>query len=194
MVTMMNDEMGMRARKASVILAASDSRTRDEALKNAASLILERKDLILAENEIDLENARSSGMSQAFLDRLLLNEQRLRSISEGILSIRELEDPLGKTISDEIRPNGIRIVKKTVPLGVIAVIFESRPNVSADSAALCIKSGNAVILRGGKEAILSNTAITGCIRDALSMSGLPSDCVQLIADTTRDSAVRLMHA
>ena len=194
MVTMMNDEMGMRARKASVILAASDSRTRDEALKNAASLILERKDLILAENEIDIENARSSGMSQAFLDRLLLNEQRLRSISEGILSIRELEDPLGKTISDEIRPNGIRIVKKTVPLGVIAVIFESRPNVSADSAALCIKSGNAVILRGGKEAILSNTAITGCIRDALSMSGLPSDCVQLIADTTRDSAVRLMHA
>ena len=190
----MISELGKKARKASLVLSSASDEQKNAALVKAAETIRNRQDIILVENAKDIENAKAKDYPSAFIDRLLLTEKRIADISDGIIKITSLEDPVGIILEENIRPNGLKIVKKTVPLGVIGVIFESRPNVSADSAALCIKSGNAVILRGGKEAINSNAAIVGAIRDAISEAGLPSDCVQIIEDTTRASATELMHA
>ena len=132
-------------------------------------------------------------MASAMLDRLSLSPERLQGMAQGLLEVAELPDPVGVTLSEVVRPNGLRVQKVSVPLGVIAVIFEARPNVSADAAALCLKSGNAVILRGGKEAVRSNAAIVGAMRGAVERAGLPADCICLVEDTSRESARALMR-
>ena len=189
----MLNELGIRAKKAAESLYSASSETKDLALTYAAQALLDNQAEILEENKKDVENGRASGLSSALIDRLTLTEDRIRGIADGIIAVRNLPDPVGAVLDDVTRPNGLRIVKKAVPIGVIAVIFEARPNVSADSAALCLKSGNASILRGGKEAIRSNIAIVKAIRGAVEKAGLPADSVQLIEDTTRQSSIELMH-
>ena len=171
--------------------------TASTAQKNNALLLIadalnENAGDILAANALDIENARANKMKSSLIDRLSLDEKRISSIASGVREVALLEDPVGKTLSGTTRPNGLVIEKVSVPLGVIAVIFEARPNVTADAAALCLKSGNSVILRGGKEAFHSNKAIADIMRAAVAQSGLPEDCIQLVEDTSRESATALM--
>lgn len=147
---------------------------------------------IIDNNKTDIENGRAAGLSDAMLDRLMLDNARIEKIASAIYEIIALDDPVGKTISGTKRPNGLMISKVSVPLGVIAVIYEARPNVTADAAALCLKSGNTVILRGGKEAINSNKAMAEVMREAVEKSELPADCIQLIEKTDRETASELM--
>ncbi len=184
-------EMAERARRASRALALADEQTKNRALLQMAEALEKEQDAILAENEKDME--AGTGLTQALRDRLRLTPQRISGMAEGLRQVAALPDPVGATLSETVRPNGLRIVKKRVPIGVIAVIYEARPNVTADSAALCVKSGNAVILRGGKEAIRSNLAVGGVLRRALARSGLPEDCVQVVPDTSRETAQELMR-
>lgn len=183
---------GQAAKQASRILATAGTNLKNDALLKMADAILENEEYILAENAKDLGNAKASGMSKAMLDRLALDHSRILSVVDGLKQVAAAADPIGEFESTITRPNGLVIGKKRVPLGVIAIIYEARPNVTVDAAALCLKSGNAVILRGGKEAILSNTAFTTVMRSALRSSGLPEDCVSLVADTSRASANELM--
>lgn len=151
--------LGINAKRAERVLMTASSEKKNEALINIAKALVDGSDYIIKENAKDIENARLSGMSESMIDRLALNKDRIIGISQGVKQVAALDDPCGKVISGSKRPNGLSIEKVTVPLGVIAVIFESRPNVTVDAAALCLKSGNAVILRGGKEAIGSNMAL-----------------------------------
>ena len=187
------EEMGKNAKAASMLLAASGSALKNSALLYIAENLVAKAGLILAENEKDIAAAREAGIGDALIDRLTLTQARIVGIADGIISIIALEDPVGKIDGGWLRPNGLRIIKTRVPLGVIGIIFESRPNVTADAAALCLKSGNACILRGGKEAINSNIAIAAVMREAIKRSGLPEDCVQLIGDTSREVARELMR-
>ncbi|MEA4911728.1 MAG: glutamate-5-semialdehyde dehydrogenase [Oscillospiraceae bacterium] len=180
------------ARATRGFLAGAAREQKDAALEAAAKLLWQRRGDILAANALDLEAAREQGLSPALCDRLLLNEARVGGICGGLREVAALPDPVGAVLSSDTRPNGLSIEKITVPMGVIAVIFEARPNVSADSAALCLKSGNAAVLRGGKEAIRSNKAIVETLRAALKSVGFPEDCVCLVEDTTRASAAQLM--
>ena len=148
---------------------------------------------VLSANAEDMKNARANGVAQVMLDRLLLTEDRIVGMAKGITDIVSLPDPIGVTLSEIKRPNGMTVKKITVPLGVIAVIYEARPNVTSDAAALCLKSGNAVILRGGKEAINSSKAIVKALRLGLEKTGLDENCISLITDTSRDSATELMR-
>ena len=157
-----------------------------------ARALKERESAILAENQKDLAAARESGMKASLLDRLALSPQRIDGIVEGVRQVAALPDPIGCVTRMEKRPNGLVIGKRRVPLGVIGIIYEARPNVTVDAAALCLKSGNAVILRGGKEAFRSNKAFVAVMRDALEAAGLPRDCVALVEDTSRTSAQELM--
>lgn len=184
--------LGINAKRAERVLMTASSEKKNEALINIAKALVDGSDYIIKENAKDIENARLSGMSESMIDRLALNKDRIIGISQGVKQVAALDDPCGKVISGSKRPNGLSIEKVTVPLGVIAVIFESRPNVTVDAAALCLKSGNAVILRGGKEAIGSNMALAKLMRAALKEAGLPEDCIQLVEDTSRDSATALM--
>lgn len=184
--------LGINAKRAERVLMTASSEKKNEALINIAKALTNGSDYIMENNAKDIENARLSGMSESMIDRLALNKDRIIGISQGVKQVAALDDPCGKMISGSKRPNGLSIEKVTVPLGVIAVIFESRPNVTVDAAALCLKSGNAVILRGGKEAINSNMALAKLMRDALKEVGLPEDCIQLVEDTSRDSATALM--
>ena len=186
-------EMGKRAKAAAMVLYNASSETKDLALTYAAEALIANQETILAANAEDVEKGKASGLTNALIDRLTLTEERIKGIADGMLAVRDLPDPVGAVLDEFTHKNGMKIVKKAVPLGVIGVIFEARPNVSADSAALCLKSGNASILRGGKEAIKSNIAIVSLIRDAIEKAGLPRDCVQLIEDTTRQSSIDLMH-
>ena len=185
-------EMGIRAKNASRSPELRDGKLRTQALMGIAAALEENAALILEANSEDLRLGRESGLSEALLDRLALDNARISGIAEGVRAVAAMPDPLGRVISETVRPNGLRLEKVSVALGVIAVIFEARPNVSADSAALCLKSGSAVILRGGKEAYRSNAAITDIMRIAIEKAGLPADCVQLVSDTTRRSAQDLM--
>jgi glutamate-5-semialdehyde dehydrogenase len=151
-------------------------------------------DAILAANEIDMENAQANGMTQSLQDRLRLTPARIEGMQAGISELIAAPDPLGLVLGGGVRPNGLRIQQVSVPLGVIGMICEARPNVTADAAALCLKSGNALILRGGKAAIHSNKAIVNALRGAIQSAGLPADCMQLIEDTSRESANALMRA
>lgn len=187
------ETLGARAKQASRTLMTASTQTKNRALKAAADALLAAQDAILAENAKDLEKAQEAGMASAMLDRLSLSSERLQGMAQGLLEVAELPDPVGVTLSEVVRPNGLRVQKVSVPLGVIAVIFEARPNVSADAAALCLKSGNAVILRGGKEAVRSNAAIVGAMRGAVARAGLPADCICLVEDTSRESARALMR-
>lgn len=184
--------LGINAKNASRVLMCASSEQKNEALKQIALELINNSEYIIKENKKDLDTARENGMSESMLDRLSLSEQRIKDIAEAVKKIIDYDDPVGRVISGTKRPNGLLIEKVSVPLGVVAVIFEARPNVTVDAAALCLKSGNSVILRGGKEAINSNMAMAETMRKAISKSGLPEDCIQLVSDTSRDSANALM--
>ncbi|MBQ3562226.1 MAG: glutamate-5-semialdehyde dehydrogenase, partial [Clostridia bacterium] len=158
----------------------------------AADMLIENKDYLIAQNERDIENALNSGLSAALIDRLRLTEQRICDMAVGLREIAGETDPVGETVEGITRPNGIRISKVRVPLGVVGIIYEARPNVTADAFGICLKSGNAVILRGGKEAIFSNLAIMKVLKEAVSKAGLPEGTVDLVEDTTRASSTELM--
>ena len=189
------EELGARAAFAGRTLSIADHGQRNAALSSMAAA-LRREDSrssIKAANELDLEAGKKAGLSNALLDRLTLTDKRIEDIASAMEQIIALPDPLGRVLETVTRPNGLHISKVSVPMGVIAVIFEARPNVTADSAALCLKSGNTVILRGGKEAIRSNTAMVQVMRSAIEQVGLPADCIQLVEDTDRATARELMH-
>ncbi len=185
-------QLGKRAKKAERVLMTAGSEQKNKALGFIADALVENTQYITEENKKDIAAAREKGMSESMLDRLMLDEKRIRGISDAARELISLPDPVGKVISGTTRPNGLLIEKVTVPLGVIAVIFEARPNVTVDAAALCLKSGNTVILRGGKEAINSNAVMAKIMRQAIAKAGLPEDCIQLVEDTSRESATALM--
>ena len=185
-------ELGKKAKEASRVLMNTDSARKNAALEAIAKAFEQNAALLLEENEKDIAAAKENGMAKAMLDRLALNPDRIAALSKAARELIALEDPVGKVISGTTRPNGLFIEKVTVPFGVIAVIYEARPNVTAEAATLCLKSGNCVILRGGKEAFCSNKAIAELMRGALESVGLPQDCIQLVEDTTRESANELM--
>jgi len=186
-------EMGQRAKAASKELARLDTGTRNEILRLCASALRENSTHILAENAKDLEMAASSGLKSAFVERLTLNAVRVEGMANGMMDVAALPDPLNKFDGMQTMPNGLMVGRKRVPLGVLGFIFESRPNVSADAAALCIKSGNAVILRGGKEALRSNIAAVEIIRKTLVENGYNPDFVQILHDTSRETATQMMR-
>ncbi len=186
------DIMGQNAKAASRQLAVAGEKKND-ALKAIAKALLDHQTEIMQANQVDLDNGKANGLSAALLDRLKLDEGRIRGVADGVLEVAALPDPIGTVISGSTRPNGMAITKVRVPLGVIGIIFESRPNVTVDAAVLCLKSGNAVILRGGKEAINSNKCLTAIMQEAIAGVGLDRNCVQLIQDTTRQSSVELME-
>ena len=186
------ETQGLAARHAERVLAVAGTAQKNRALEAIARALKERESAILAENQKDLAAARESGMKASLLDRLALSPQRIDGIVEGVRQVAALPDPIGCVTRMEKRPNGLVIGKRRVPLGVIGIIYEARPNVTVDAAALCLKSGNAVILRGGKEAFRSNRAFVAVMRDALEAAGLPRDCVALVEDTSRASAQELM--
>ena len=187
----MLEQMGQKAKAAESALALSSLEQRNEALLFMARMLREEPQAIMSANVKDL--AEASELSAAMRDRLLLNEKRLEGLALAMEEIAALPDPLGRVLFEDTRPNGLKIRRVAVPLGVIAVIYEARPNVTLDAAAMCLKSGNAVILRGGKEAIRSNTALAELARQACRQAGLPEDCVQLVSDTSRESAQELMR-
>ena len=176
-----------KARAASLKLATLETAIKDTALKRLAELLSERKNKILEANAKDLSEGEANGLSQALIDRLRFTPERIEAMAEGVRQVISLPDPVGETIEESIRPNGLRLVKRRVPIGVIGIIYESRPNVTVDCAVLCLKSGNACILRGGKEAFHSNTVLASIIQEALSESGIPGEAVQLIPTTNREA-------
>ena len=188
----MLEELGIRAKAASAVLSCATRAQKDKALLAVADALEACTGRILEANDLDLTAGKQNGMNDGLLDRLRLDEKRIQSMANGMREVAAAADPVGRVLWGETRPNGLQIRKVSVPLGVIAVIFEARPNVTADAAALCLKSGNAVILRGGKEAIHSNKAIAACMREALEAADLPADCIQLVENTDRESANALM--
>jgi glutamate-5-semialdehyde dehydrogenase len=184
-------EMGRRAVAAARELALASADVKNRALRSAADAVRARRDEILAANAEDMAAARAAGLTGALLDRLALDPQRVAAVASGIEAIALLEDPIGTVIASWTRPNGLRIERVRVPLGVIGIVYESRPNVTADAGALCLKSGNAVILRGGSESQRSSRAIHASLQDGLQAGGLPDGCIQLVPVTDR-AAVGLM--
>ena len=178
-------EIGQKAKEVSHVLGILGTEEKNRGLRAVADALVSGQDGILAANEKDMEKARENGMSQGLLDRLKLTPARIEGMAEGLRQVADLEDPVGEVISMKQRPNGLMIGQKRVPLGVIGMIYEARPNVTADAFGLCFKSGNAVILKGGSDAIYSNLAIVEQIRKGLSDAGLPEDAVLLISDTSR---------
>lgn len=185
------EEMGKKAKEAARTLAVMGEEKND-ALKLIAKALIDNTDAILAANKIDVDNGRANGLTESIIDRLSLSKARIEGMAQGVLDVAALPDPIGAVLSGSKRPNGLNITKVRVPIGVIGIIFEARPNVTSDAASLCLKSGNAVILRGGKEAINSNKCIADIMRSALEKSALDKNCIQLIEDTTRQSSVELM--
>ena len=184
-------EMGRRAKEAARVLATAGA-LKQKALLHAADALWSRREEILAANVQDLEAGKAAGMSQALLDRLALTEGRIQDMSTAVKEVAKAPDPVGRVLSGSVLENGLQLQKVTVPMGVMGIIYEARPNVTSDAAALCVKAGSAVILRGGKEALNSNRAVAQVLRDALEETGLPADCVQLVQDTSRQSAQELM--
>ncbi len=186
------EDMGRRAKEASYLLGRLGTEEKNQGLLAAADGLLAHTESILAANALDMENGRKRGMHQGLLDRLALNEARIEAMAEGLKQIVTLEDPIGEVLSMKKRPNGLLIGEKRVPMGVIGIIYESRPNVTADAFGLCFKAGNAVILKGGSDAIHSNTEIALVLRKALAACGLPEDAIQLVESTDRAAAKALM--
>lgn len=184
--------MGAKAKEASRFLMTVGSK-KDEALNAIAKALRENADKIIKANDIDIENGKNAGLTKSLLDRLQLTEERINGMADGVSEVASLADPVGRVLDGRTLKNGLQIEKVTVPMGVIGIIFEARPNVTSDAAALCLKAGSAVILRGGKEAINSNKAIAEIMRDAIEGASLPRDCVSLVEDTTRQSATELMQ-
>ena len=187
------EKMGLAAKAAERILGVADTGTKNKALEAMAQALVTNADRVIAANATDLESGRQNGMKESLLDRLRLTPERIAGMAEGIRQVAALSDPIGEIIEGSIRPNGMKIRRVRVPLGVVGIIFEARPNVTSDAAALCLKSGNACILRGGKEAIHSNMAIAELLRQAVESAGLPADCIQLVSDTSRESANEMMR-
>ena len=185
--------IGKKAREVSCKVQHLGQTEKNEGLYSVARELRMQTAYILEENTKDVERAKDAGMKKSLIDRLLLTGQRIQAMAEGLEQIAKLEDPIGETISMKVRPNGLQIGKKRVPLGVVGIIYESRPNVTADAFGLCFKTGNVVILRGGSDAISSNMAITKVIRDGLRKEGLPEDAVLLIEDTDRAAVTEMMH-
>ena len=183
--------MGAAAKKAAAVLRTAGEKKR-RALLEAAQALRAAAPEILAANAVDLAAARESGMRDAMLDRLTLTEARIEAMAQGVEDVAAQRDPVGRVLSGETRPNGLKIEKVTVPMGVIGIIFEARPNVTSDAAALCLMAGSTVILRGGKEAFHSNMAVTSVLQAALERAGLPRTAVQLVQDTSRESSREMM--
>lgn len=175
-------------------IAAASTETKNQALKFIADEILNSSQALKEQNQLDLQAGKERGLDSALLDRLELTDTRIRSMAEGLMQVCELPDPVGETTEMQKRDSGIQVGKMRVPIGVILIIYESRPNVTADAAALCIKSGNVTILRGGSEALHSNQAIAQCIHAGLSKAGLSKDIVQVITTTDRSAVTELLHA
>ncbi|MBQ9673612.1 MAG: glutamate-5-semialdehyde dehydrogenase [Ruminococcus sp.] len=186
------EKMGACAKEASRTLAVAGS-LKDKALYAIADALENNIDKIVKANEIDIKAGRENGLTESLIDRLYLDDKRIKGMADGVRKVAAMSDPIGKVIRGNKLPNGLKFTQVTVPLGVIGIIFEARPNVTADAAALCLKAGNTVILRGGKEAINSNTAVSDIMRSAIAQTGLPADCIQLIKDTTRASSTELMQ-
>jgi glutamate-5-semialdehyde dehydrogenase len=185
--------LGRRARLASRRLASASTAEKDAALLTAADLLVERTPEILAANATDTEHAATGGMEPGPLDRLRLTAGRIASMADGLRKVAALPDPVGELLDGGVRPNGLEIQRVRVPLGVVAIIYENRPNVTSDAASLCLKSGNAALLRGSGSALRSNLAIAGVLREALQKTGLPEDAVVLVEDTAHETAVELMQ-
>jgi len=187
------ERQGSAAKAAAAVLMTSSTNVKNDALLRIADALEAKKQTILDANKLDLDAARKNGMTPAMMDRLALDSGRIAGIAKGVREVVALNDPIGQVDKLEKRPNGLVIGRKTVPLGVIAIIYESRPNVTVDAAVLCLKAGNAVILRGGKEAFNSNNAFVEVMREAVRDAGLPEDAVSLVQDTTRESVNALMN-
>ena len=185
--------LGQRAKKSAMILNSLGQKEKNLGLQVVAKALVENVDAILSANEMDVEKAIKKGVKDSLIDRLKLNTDRIKAMADGIRKVISLDDPIGQTISAWIRPNGLEISQRRVPLGVIGIIFESRPNVTADAFSLCFKTGNATILRGGSDAFHSNKAIVDTIRNALDSVNLPMDSVQLLTDTSRETATKMMQ-
>jgi len=185
-------QMGEMAKMASYELAASSADDRNSCLSNMADTLVKESAYIETENKKDVADARKKGLSKAMVDRLMLDSGRIREMADTLRAMAKLDDPLGKTLSSCIRPNGLRIDKVSVPIGVIGIVYEARPNVTVDAAALCLKAGNAVLLRGGSEAINTNIALAHCINRACTASGLPHGTVQLLPWTDRQAVEILL--
>ncbi|MFC2112353.1 glutamate-5-semialdehyde dehydrogenase [Bacteroidota bacterium] len=185
-------DKGKKAKEAALFLAQVSTSAKDDVLNGVAKALVESTGSILTANKTDMKNAEEAGLKGAIIDRLLLTEDRIASMAEGLEQIAMLEDPVGEVLSMKKRPNGLNIGQKRVPMGVIGIIYESRPNVTADVFGLCLKTGNAAILRGGKEAFNSNQAITKVIQKVLKENKFPGECLQLVENTSRESAVALM--
>ena len=183
---------GLAARSAARKLAVTGEMLKNAALNAIADALLVRRGEWLEANAADLAAARAEGMGAALLDRLALDEKRIAAIAEGVRQVAALPDPVGQVVKTTLRPNGLKLEQRRVPLGVVGIIYEARPNVTVDAAALCLKASNACILRGGKEAFRSNKAVITILRDALESAGLPRDCVALVEDVSRESAVEMM--
>ena len=184
--------LGQQARAAARLIARADGSLKDQALRHIAANIRNHAESILAANRLDLESAKANGLEPAMLDRLALSEKSVGQMAEGIEQIAALPDPIGEITDLKFRPSGIQVGRMRVPLGVVGIIYEARPNVTADAAALCLKSGNAAILRGGSEAIRSNRAIAGLIADSLTATGLPVTAVQVVETTDRAAVGQLI--
>ena len=188
------EEMGREAKKAAEVLAQAGSGEKDRGLAAIAAALRERAGEILAANALDTASGAESGMSRSLLDRLALTGERIEGIAGAVEEIIALPDPVGQVDRGTVRPNGLSITRVRVPLGVVGIIYEARPNVTVDAAALCLKSGNACILRGGKEAIKTNLALAEVMGRALEKAGLPAGAVRLVEDTGRESAQEMMRA
>jgi glutamate-5-semialdehyde dehydrogenase len=186
-------ELGRRAQAASVALAAASTADKNAALLAAADLMVDRTVEILAANRCDVDAAAADGMEAGPLDRLRLSEARIAAMADGLREVAALPDPIGEVLEGWTRPNGLRIERRRVPLGVVAIIYENRPNVTSDAAGICLKSGNAALLRGSATALQSNVAIAETLRDGATKAGLPADCVLLVDDVRHDAAVELMQ-
>jgi glutamate-5-semialdehyde dehydrogenase len=186
-------ELGRRARVAAATLAFADPAAKVKALHAAADAIDDRRDDIMSANALDIRAAEGKGISKAFLDRLLLNDKRIDAMIEGLRTIAELPDPVGTVTASWTRPNGMTISRVSTPLGVIGVIFESRPNVTADAGALTLKAGNAVILRGGSDSVNSTRAVHACLVAGLRESGLPADAIQIVPTTDREAVGHMLR-
>jgi glutamate-5-semialdehyde dehydrogenase len=187
------EAIGQRAKAAVPLISRLSATRKNELLRRMAELLLTGQAEILAANQVDLQNGTAKGLTEALLDRLTLNPQRIKDMAEGLVTLIGLEDPIGNVLKMWQRPNGLEIGQQRVPLGVVGIIYEARPNVTVDAVGLCLKTGNVVILKGGSEALNSNVTLVRLIRRALTESGLPEDAVQLVERTEREAATALMR-
>lgn len=186
------EQLGRSVHHAAVQVNQASAQQKNKALEEIRTALLNHKQEVLDANQKDIARAKENQLSAPLIDRLLLNEERIAGMADGIQKLFDAQDPVGRTLDGFVRPNGLRIQKVTVPIGTIGIIFEARPNVCVDAASLCLKAGNAVLLRGGKEAICSNCALVALMQDAIARAGFPKETVALVEDTTRESAAAMM--